>query len=84
MKIEDFVKVGTRGQIVIPKKIREQERIYPKQIMKITDFAGDIRIHRIGKPPVSTSPEEKILENLQSIPFDKDVWEDIKKERHER
>ena len=35
MIIEKYVIVGERGQIAIPKEIREVEHIYPKQRLKL-------------------------------------------------
>ena len=81
MIIEKYVKVGERGQIVIPKEIREKEGIEPKNLVKILNVEGEIiiRTQKRGK-----SHEDRILEILQKSKLgDKDL-EEIKKEREER
>ncbi|MBI2543198.1 MAG: AbrB/MazE/SpoVT family DNA-binding domain-containing protein [Candidatus Aenigmarchaeota archaeon] len=84
MKIEEkYTKVGERGQIVIPKSMRDSEHIKPNQILRIKNIPGAIIIE---KPSIVKSPEEKILETLTKIKvkFTEKDWEQVHKEREER
>lgn len=81
MIIEKYVKIGERGQIAIPKEIREKERLYPKQLVKIIDVGGEIII----KPRrILKAPEDKIFEILQKAKLTDKDWKEIKKERLEK
>jgi len=81
MIIEKYVKVGERGQIAIPKEIREREGIAPKQIVRIVNVGGEIII----KPQKrKIAPEDKILEILQKAKLGDKDWKEIRKEREER
>lgn len=78
--VTKIVKVGERGQIVIPKGIRSREAIGPKSVLRITNYgAGNIVISKIKE---SKSPEEKFLDILGNMKFPKNSWEQIQKERH--
>ena len=81
MIIEKYVKVGERGQIAIPKEIREKEGIEPKNIVRILDVGGEIMI-RVQKR--KKSPEDRILEILQKAKLGDKDWVQIRKEREER
>ena len=80
MIIEKSVKVGERGQIAIPKEIREKEGIEPKQTIKVINVGGEIII-RLQRKKES---EDKILELLQKAKLNDGDWEEIKRERKER
>jgi AbrB family looped-hinge helix DNA binding protein len=78
--VTKIVKVGERGQIVIPKGIRRTEGIGPKSVLRITNYgAGNIVISKIKE---AKSSEEKFLDILGSMKFPKNAWEQIQKERH--
>ena len=81
MIIEKYVKVGERGQIAIPKEIRDKEGIEPKHLVRILNIDGEIII-RIQKG--KKSHEDRILEILQKSKLGDKDWEEIKKEREER
>jgi len=81
MIIEKYVKVGERGQIAIPKEIRDKEGIEPKHLVRILNIDGEIIIRtQKGKK----SHEDRILEILQKSKLGDKDWEEIKKEREER
>ena len=81
MIIEKYVRIGERGQIAIPKEIREKEGIHPKQLVKIIDIGGEIII----KPnKTSKVHEDRVFEILQKAKLTDKDWEEIKKERLER
>ncbi len=84
MKDEKFVskivRVGERGQIVIPKFIRKREGIGPQSTVKIMDYGtGNIMISKVHE---TKSPEERFLEKLQKLKIPENAWELIQKERH--
>ena len=81
MIIEKYVKIGERGQIAIPKEIRDNEKIQAKQIVKIINVGGEITIKTQKR---KQSPEDRILEILQKSRLNDKDWEIIKKERQER
>ena len=78
MIIQKYVKVGERGQIAIPKEMRENEKIEPMQIVKLVDIAGEIKIVPVKR---DKEPEERILEILQSVDLGDNAWEEIQKDR---
>jgi len=78
--VSKIVKVGDRGQIVIPKAMRKLENIRPRSILKITNYGtGTIVISKVKE---TESPEEKFLEALKKIKLPKNSWEEIQKARH--
>ena len=81
MIIEKFVKVGERGQIAIPKEMREKEGIEPKQIVKLMNVGGEIIIKPQSR---KISHEDRILEILQKAKLTDKDWEEIRRERKER
>ncbi|MBI2133985.1 AbrB/MazE/SpoVT family DNA-binding domain-containing protein [Candidatus Woesearchaeota archaeon] len=78
MIICKYVKMGERGQIVIPKEIREKECLIPNQSLKIMHLDGEIII-RIPKQTIS--PEDLIFRAFKNAKFDRQDWEDIQKDR---
>lgn len=81
MIIEKYAKVGERGQIAIPKEMREREGIEPKDLVKILNVGGEIII-RTQK--TEKSHEDRILEILQKSRLGDKDWEEVKREREER
>lgn len=81
MIIEKYVKVGERGQIAIPKEIREKEGIEAKQVVRIVNVGGEIIIKPQRR---KTSPEDRILEILQKSKLSDKDWKEIREEREER
>lgn len=81
MIIEKYVKVGERGQIAIPKEIREREGIEAKQVVRIVNVGGEIIIKPQRR---KTSPEDRILEILQKAKLSDKDWKEIRKEREEK
>ena len=74
--IEEIVKVGERGQIVIPVKIRKQEQIGTNSYVRVIDIDGRIVIDKI-----KTKPIEKVINSLTSLELTDKDWEDIQRER---
>ncbi|UCE38474.1 MAG: AbrB/MazE/SpoVT family DNA-binding domain-containing protein [Thermoplasmata archaeon] len=76
--IEEIVKVGERGQIVIPSKIRKKENINSNSYVRVIDVDGRIVIDK-----VATKPIEKIIESLVSLGLTESDWKEIQKERED-
>lgn len=81
MIIEKYAKVGERGQIAIPKEMREREGIEPRNLVKLLNIGGEIII-RTQK--TEKSHEDRILEILRKSRLGDRDWEEMKKERDER
>ena len=76
--IDEIVKVGERGQIVIPSKIRKKEKISSNSYVRVIDVDGRIVIDK-----VATKPIEKIIESLVSLGLTESDWKEIQKERED-
>ena len=74
--IEEIVKVGERGQIVIPSKIRKQEKIESNSYVRVIDINGRIVIDKIKVKPV-----DKIIDSLTSLGLTDKDWHYIQSER---
>ena len=74
--IEEIVKVGERGQIVIPSKIRKKEKIKTNSYVRVVDIDGRIVIDKIRVRPV-----EKLIDSLTSLELTYRDWEEIQRER---
>ena len=74
--IEEIVKVGERGQIVIPSKIRKQEQIESNSYVRVLDIDGRIVIDKLKVKPV-----DKIIDSLNSLGLTDKDWHDIQAER---
>ena len=74
----EIVKVGERGQIVIPSKIRKKEKINSNSYVRVIDVDGRIVIDK-----VATKPIEKIIESLVSLGLTESDWKEIQKERED-
>ncbi len=81
MIISKYVKIGERGQIVIPKEIREKEGLSPNQIVKIVYLDGEIAIRTSTS---GGSPEDNILKILQRVKLTEEDWKDLHRDREER
>ena len=76
--IDEIVKVGERGQIVIPAKIRKKENINSNSYVRIIDVEGRIVIDKVDAKPI-----EKIIESLVSLGLTEEDWKQIQKDRDE-
>ena len=76
--IEEIVKVGERGQIVIPSKIRRKENISSNSYVRVIDVDGRIVIDKVAIKPI-----EKIIESLISLGLTESDWKQIQKERED-
>lgn len=82
MKIEEkYVKVGERGQVVIPKSFRETEGIKPNQFVKMVSEPNQIVIRKIS--PIK-EPEDVIFNILTKAKFTEEDWKKTHEEREEK
>ena len=78
MIIAEEVTVGERGQIVIPKNIRDLANIRPRQRLRIVSVNNDISLQ---PPQPKKSPEDIIFDALQKSHLSMKDWADLQKER---
>ncbi|MBI1935410.1 AbrB/MazE/SpoVT family DNA-binding domain-containing protein [Candidatus Woesearchaeota archaeon] len=74
MIIEKYVKIGERGQIVIPKEIREKEHIKPEDRLRLINIEREIII-KIDKH--EKQPELRALEILNEAKLTEKDWQEI-------
>ncbi len=76
----DVVKMGKKGQITIPKIIRDEDNFKEDDTFVVTHILGGDVI--LKKKEVKT-PEEKLLEIIKTFPkFDwRKAWEEVREER---
>ncbi len=76
----DTVRLGKKGQITLPKKIRDESHLSENDLFIVTHMpSGDIILR---KKNIRT-PEDAMLALLQKVPsFDaKQAWKEIREER---
>lgn len=78
MIIEKYVKLGERGQIVIPKEMREVLGIEKRDLLKVIGIGTEIIVRPLK---VREEPEELILKALTKASFKEKDWIKIQKER---
>ena len=78
MIVEKYVKLGERGQIVIPKEIREKENLQPEDRLKIMDLDGEIII-KVEKQ--ERQAELRALELLKKAKLTEKDWQEIRQMR---
>ncbi|MBI2575771.1 AbrB/MazE/SpoVT family DNA-binding domain-containing protein [Candidatus Woesearchaeota archaeon] len=79
--IIETLKVGKKGQITIPKIIRDEDGLMENGRLKLTHMPnGEMFLNRIEG---GMTPEDKMLEILDRIPkFDwRKVWKEMEEER---
>jgi len=78
--LTDKVKMGKKGQITIPKKIRDEDGLREDDTFIVTHTpSGDI----IMRKQKVKAPEDLILEAIKKMPpFDwRQAWEEVREER---
>ena len=80
MIVEKYVKIGERGQIVIPKEIRDKENLQPEDRLKVIDLDGEIII-KVEKQ--ERQAELRALELLKKAKLTEKDWQEIKRMRKE-
>lgn len=74
------VKVGERGQVTIPKRIRMEDNITSRDVMRLTHLpGGGILMQKIEKE----RPEDRIAAVIQESPrIDSEAaWKEVQSER---
>jgi len=80
MFFTDKVKMGKKGQITIPKKIRDEDRLVEEDTFVVTHLpSGEILLRKA----VEKTPEDTLFEFLKSLPpLDwRKAWEEVREER---
>ena len=74
--------LGKKGQITIPKKIREEDKLIENDIFIVNHTPGGNII--LTKKTIK-APEDLMLDVIMRVPpFDADsAWEEVKKERRQ-
>ncbi len=81
MIIEKYVKLGERGQVVIPKEIRDAMHLRKTQRIKMTNIGNEIVMRPLRE---EKEPEDRVLELLKKVKLTEKDWEEIQRERDER
>lgn len=81
MIIEKYVKLGERGQVVIPKEIRDAMHLRKTQRIKMTNIGNEIVMRPLKE---EKEPEDRVLELLKKVKLTEKDWEEIQRERDER
>ena len=80
MIVEKYVKIGERGQIVIPKEIRDKENLQPEDRLKLINLDGEIII-KVEKQ--ERQAELRALDLLKKAKLTEKDWQEIKRMRKE-
>ena len=74
------VRMGNKGQITIPKKIRDEDKLADNDLFIVTHMAGGDIVLR--KKTIQT-PEDLMLEAIREAPpiNADEAWEEVKRER---
>ncbi len=76
------IRIGKKGQITIPKRIRDEDQLKEDDIIIVTHMpGGEIILTKRNK----TSPEDLMLDAIRKAqPFDwKKAWREVKEERRQ-
>lgn len=77
----DVVKMGKKGQITLPKLVRDEENYRDGDEFTLSQMpGGDLMLHKITEK----TPEEKLLDFLETVPkFDwRKAFREIEEERN--
>jgi len=80
---KEKVKLGKKGQITIPKCIRDEDNLKEDDVFIVQHMPGGDII--LSKQISINTPEDLMIEAIMSAPpFDADAaWEEIKRERRQ-
>lgn len=75
------VKLGKKGQITIPKVIRDEDNLQEDDVFTVTHMPGGDII--LSQQKVEKDPIDRLLEFLETQPRinAREAWEEIKEER---
>lgn len=63
--VETIVKIGKRGQITLPKEIREKEGLDEGSFLEISDIGGVLTLRRVEKKPSALDLFKEVGEALK-------------------
>jgi len=81
MIMEKYVKLGERGQVVIPKEIRDAMHLRKTQRIKMINIGSEIVMRPLKE---EKEPEDTVLEILKKVKLTEKDWKEIQRERDER
>lgn len=76
--MEAVVKVGERGQVVIPKEMRVKEGLGPDSYVRVIHVDGGILLRRLDLEPIDT-----LVAALQASGLEGSDWQQVQRWRHE-
>ena len=76
----DTIRMGKKGQITIPKIIRDEDELNENDVLIVTHMSGGDIVLRKKKVQ---KPEDRMLKIIRSIPpFDwRQAWKEVEEER---
>ena len=77
---KDTIRMGKKGQITVPKVIRDEDNLQEDDILVVTHLSGG---EILLKKAVEKTPEDNLFEFLNSLPkIDwRKAWEEVREER---
>ncbi len=74
------VKLGRKGQLTIPKKLREEDGLKENDVFRLTHFSGGSIVLEKKKKNIPEIALFEFLDTIQKIDWRK-AWEEVKAER---
>ncbi len=78
---EEVVKLGERGQITIPMRIRKKKSLRAKSLLRVYEVDDLIVLKKISEKPLNL---ELTLKKLQKLGMTEKDWKEIEKSREVR
>jgi len=73
---EAVVKIGERGQMVIPASMRKREGFLPNTYVRVIDLDGNLILTKVEFDPI-----EELIEAVKELNLSDKDWTEIKGER---
>jgi len=81
MITEKYVKIGERGQVVIPKVMRDMLHLKHSQTLRIKNIGNELVMRSLSE---EKNPEDVALIALTKAKLTEKDWEEIQRDREER
>ncbi|KXB08262.1 hypothetical protein AKJ58_00505 [candidate division MSBL1 archaeon SCGC-AAA385D11] len=78
--VESIVKIGKRGQITLPKEIREKEGLKEGSFLEISDIGGVLTLRKIEKKPSALDLFKEVGEALKKEGYTRETILELVKE----
>lgn len=73
---EAIVKIGERGQMVIPASMRKREGFLPNTYVRVIDFEGKLVLTRVELDPI-----DELIDAVKELNLTDNDWVELEKER---